>query len=59
SLRVAADANGHDLRNVIAEIAGKVDGSFGGHTGAAGAVIKTEREQEFIEEAKKAFELLV
>ncbi|MBI2575539.1 DHH family phosphoesterase, partial [Candidatus Woesearchaeota archaeon] len=32
SLRVAADANGHDLRNVIAEIAGKVDGSFGGHT---------------------------
>ena len=56
SMRVCADSDRHDLRSIISEIAQKVDGSSGGHTGAAGAIIRTDREQEFIKAAQEVFE---
>jgi RecJ-like exonuclease len=41
-----------DLREVISRISKKVGGSFGGHRNAAGAVIDTLKEKEFIEFAQ-------
>ncbi len=55
SLRACCSSNGNDLRSIMSEIAEKVDGSFGGHISAAGAVISTEKEDTFIEEAKAIF----
>ncbi len=41
-----------DLREVIKEIVEDVDGEFGGHKQAAGALISTEKEKDVIEKAK-------
>ncbi len=56
SLRMCSDESEQDLRSIISRIAEKVNGTAGGHTGAAGAVIKTEMESQFIEDAKAEFE---
>ncbi len=56
SLRMCTDENERDLRTIISEIAETVNGTSGGHIGAAGAVIKTEMEFQFIENAKAVFE---
>jgi nanoRNase/pAp phosphatase (c-di-AMP/oligoRNAs hydrolase) len=42
-----------DLRNIIKEITSHVGGEFGGHKYAAGAIIDIEKEDDFIEEAKR------
>jgi len=42
-----------DLREVIKSITDKVGGEAGGHARAAGALIETEKEKEFIEAAKE------
>ncbi|MDO8741470.1 MAG: DHH family phosphoesterase [Candidatus Woesearchaeota archaeon] len=54
SLRVAGhEANDMNLKDIIEEIVGKAEGSeIGGHKQAAGALIRTEKEHEFIEAAK-------
>ncbi len=57
SLRMCGNTN-HDMKALISKIAGAVDGTAGGHTSAAGAVIKTEMEQQFVESAKDIFEKL-
>ena len=52
SLRVAGK-NKNDLMEIINKIAEKVGGDAGGHKDAAGAIIKTEKEEEFVKEAEK------
>ena len=52
SLRCAGD-NESDLMGIIKDITEKIDGEAGGHKDAAGAIIKTEDEEKFIEEARK------
>ena len=42
-----------DLRDVVKEIVDKVGGEAGGHQYAAGALIETEKEQQFLEAAEK------
>jgi len=57
SLRVAGNNQDIDLFNIIKDIADKVSGAeAGGHMYAAGAVIPTEKEQEFIDIAKEILE---
>jgi single-stranded DNA-specific DHH superfamily exonuclease len=41
-----------DLREIITRLSSKVGGTFGGHRNAAGAVIDTSKEKEFIEFAQ-------
>ena len=53
SLRIAGDAAGTDLSRVAARIAENVNGAAGGHCKAAGAIIKTDAEQQFMDEAKR------
>jgi RecJ-like exonuclease len=54
SLRIAGNNNDVDLKSIIEEIILKVkEGIAGGHCNAAGAVIPTEKEEEFIEIAKE------
>jgi len=55
SLRISDRKADVDLFKIISNIAEKVDGEAGGHLSAAGAVIPTEKEQEFIEEAENSF----
>ena len=55
SLRVSDRKADIDLFKIISDIAEKVDGEAGGHLSAAGAVIPTDREKEFIEEAENSF----
>jgi len=55
SLRVSDRKADVDLFKIISNIAEKVDGEAGGHLRAAGAVIPTEKEQEFIKEAGNSF----
>ena len=54
SLRIAGndDIEGVDLKSMVCDMAGCVDGEAGGHAQAAGAVVKTSREKDFIEDAK-------
>ncbi|MEM3483789.1 MAG: DHH family phosphoesterase [Candidatus Woesearchaeota archaeon] len=53
SMRIAG--NGHapniDIRELLKRIVGKCEGETGGHRNAAGAVIPTEKEEEFISSA--------
>jgi len=57
SLRVAGNNQDVDLFNIAKEIADKVPGSeAGGHMYAAGAIIPTEKEQEFLKNAKEILE---
>lgn len=56
SLRIANQRNrikDTDLREIMKEITEKAGGEYGGHMQAAGAVIQTEKEQEFVEAAKQ------
>ncbi|MFH1316084.1 MAG: DHH family phosphoesterase [Candidatus Woesearchaeota archaeon] len=62
SLRVSGDIKklkGIDLRTIVTNIVNTVGGEAGGHMNAAGAVIKTENENVFIEEAQEMFEKLL
>lgn len=54
SLRIAGhEGNNVNLKELIEDIAGKMEGSeIGGHKQAAGAMIRTEKEHEFLEAAK-------
>ena len=45
-----------DLREIVTEITTKVGGESGGHTYAAGAIIPTEIERSFLEEAQRILE---
>ena len=57
SLRIAGENQELDLREVINSIIKKTNsGESGGHKNAAGAIIKTENENNFIKEAVKIFE---
>ncbi len=47
-----------DLKEIITEIAEKVEGEAGGHKNAAGALIKKEDEESFIKEAVKILKKL-
>ncbi|MCP3683444.1 MAG: DHH family phosphoesterase [bacterium] len=53
SLRISGRNNEADLVSIMSEITGRVDGNAGGHMNAAGAIIKTEREEDFIKAAKE------
>jgi single-stranded-DNA-specific exonuclease len=44
-----------NLMEIMTDVAGKVGGQAGGHNEAAGALIKTDKETELIELAKRAF----
>ena len=55
SLRVSDRKADVDLFKIISNIAEKVDGEAGGHLRAAGAVIPTDMEKKFIEEAENSF----
>ena len=50
---------GRNLREMLANIMENFEGEVGGHHFAAGCSIKPEKEQEFIGEIKKAFEIEV
>jgi len=53
SLRITGENNSNiDLRGIISEITRKIGGEAGGHMNAAGAVIPTKNEKDFIDEAK-------
>ncbi len=58
SLRISGNGQ-HDvnLKEIISKIAEAVDGQAGGHNDAAGALIDTEREAEFIDAAKRILEM--
>ncbi len=58
SLRISGNGQ-HDvnLKEIISRIAEAVDGQAGGHNDAAGALIDTEKETEFIDAAKRILEL--
>lgn len=54
SLRVVGNKN-YDLMSIMNEIATGADGKSGGHKDAAGAIIKTEKENDFLQAAKDVF----
>jgi len=56
SLRITGNPDGVDLRSIVSELVERVGGEAGGHQYAAGAVIDTDKEGLFIEEAKALFE---
>ncbi|MBU1205055.1 MAG: DHH family phosphoesterase [Nanoarchaeota archaeon] len=55
SLRISDRNADVDLFKIISNIAEKVNGEAGGHLRAAGAVIPTDMEKEFINEAENSF----
>jgi RecJ-like exonuclease len=56
SLRITGNPDGIDLKSIVAELVEMVGGEAGGHQYAAGAIIETEKEEKFIEQAKALFE---
>ena len=56
SFRISGRANRVNLKEIIGKIAGPVNGLAGGHHAAAGALIDTEKEEEFIQSAKLVLE---
>jgi len=56
SLRITGNPEGVDLKSIVSELVQRVGGEAGGHQFAAGAVIDTDKEDEFTEEAKALFE---
>lgn len=50
---------GRNSREILSAIMGSFEGEIGGHKFAAGCTFPKEKEQEFIEELKKQFELEV
>ena len=58
SLRVSGRNKDLDLRKIIDQITTNIPGAeAGGHMAAAGAMIPTEKEQEFLKEAKRILKL--
>jgi single-stranded-DNA-specific exonuclease len=58
SLRISGRNNDKDLRKIIDTITSGIEGAeAGGHKAAAGAIIPTEKEEEFIQEAKRILNL--
>ena len=58
SFRIAGNApEGINLKEIISKMTAQVDGQAGGHHQAAGAIISTEKEQEFIDTAKRILEM--
>ncbi|MFH1133071.1 MAG: DHH family phosphoesterase [Nanoarchaeota archaeon] len=55
SLRIAG-RNGSDLRQVINQITAAAGGESGGHMNAAGAIIPTDMEAQFLEKAQEILE---
>ena len=53
SLRFSGSSKDIDLRDIVKRITDVVGGEAGGHMAAAGALIPTKLEDEFIETAKK------
>ncbi len=53
SLRVSSKNNAIDLRIILKQITKEIGGEAGGHKFAAGAIIETDKEQEFIKKAKE------
>ena len=53
SLRISANDEDIDLRDVLKEIVAAAGGEFGGHQYAAGALIETKHEEKFIKAAKE------
>ncbi|MFA5141793.1 MAG: DHH family phosphoesterase [Candidatus Woesearchaeota archaeon] len=58
SLRVSGYSNTEDLHAILAKIIAKTGGETGGHMNAAGAVIKTESESEFVNVARSVLDEL-
>jgi RecJ-like exonuclease len=56
SLRVSNNPDNVDLKKIISEITERIGGEAGGHQYAAGAIISSDKENEFIECAKKIFD---
>ena len=56
SLRISGNNEEHDLLSMMNELVLCVDGQSGGHRYAAGAVIRTEAEEQFVDNAKKVFD---
>ncbi|KYK26825.1 hypothetical protein AYK26_04535 [Euryarchaeota archaeon SM23-78] len=56
SLRITGKPEGVDLKGIVSELVQRVGGEAGGHQHAAGAIIDTDKEDKFIEEAKGLFE---
>ncbi len=52
SIRVVDNPEGMHLREILTDIVAEVDGECGGHQYAAGGLIKTEKEKEFITAAE-------
>ncbi len=57
STRICGEGNGKNLQKLLGRIISEIGGEFGGHEFAAGAIIKQEQEEEFIEKLKKACEI--
>jgi single-stranded-DNA-specific exonuclease len=57
SMRVAGSRNGLNLRELMVHMAAAADGQAGGHHQAAGAILSTEKEEAFLEEAKRVLEM--
>ena len=49
--------NGRNAREILNSVIEKIGGEVGGHEGAAGCIIKQEKEKEFIDFLKKNLEL--
>jgi RecJ-like exonuclease len=56
SLRVAKDDTQFDMREIINRISAGISNESGGHKNAAGAIIPSDKEKEFIMSAVKVFE---
>ncbi|MBN2459551.1 DHH family phosphoesterase [Candidatus Woesearchaeota archaeon] len=56
SLRITGNPDGIDLKGIVAELVERVGGEAGGHQYAAGAIIETDKEDKFIEQARSLFE---
>ena len=53
SMRISGRKNDVDLRDIVKRVTDKVGGEAGGHTFAAGAMIKEEDADEFVKVAKE------
>lgn len=56
SLRITGNPDSVDLKGIVSTIVERIGGEAGGHQFAAGAIIDTDKEDKFIEEAKGLFE---
>jgi single-stranded-DNA-specific exonuclease len=59
SLRVSSNDDKINLREILQTITKEIGGEAGGHKFAAGAIIPTDKEQEFINKAKKILKKII